>query len=285
MLFAAPRTLRGAALFVDPAGLPPEPNLAPSEMNRSIPPGPLAAVLLLASLPLVGRADAQSLRGSQASVELMYSEALTHDLHFYQTPEGIRRAAARGEFVRLPGNADYEIVRVSHPYVLPITRTFVHRLAAQYRQACGEQLVVTSAMRPQSMRLLNGTDRSVHPTGMALDLRKPTNARCLAWLREVLAFLDARGVVEATEERRPPHFHVAVFPRQYSAYLRGESPPSRLASAQRTHTVRRGDSLWSIARQSRTTVEALKMANGLRSSRILAGQVLVIPAAESADQR
>lgn len=253
-------------------------------MTRSPAPTLLPAVLLLALLSIASRADAQSLRGSQASVELMYSQAVTHDLHFYQTAEGIRRAVARGDFVRLTGNADYELVRVSHPYALPITRTFVQRLAAQYRQACGERLVVTSAMRPQSMRLLNGADRSVHPTGMALDLRKPTNPRCLSWLREVLAFLDGRGLVEATEERRPPHFHVAVFPRQYAAYLDGESPPARVASAQRTHTVRRGDSLWSIARESRVTVEALKMANGLRSSRILAGQVLVIPGADHADQ-
>lgn len=222
-------------------------------------------------------AEAQSLRGSRTSVDLMYEQAVSHELHFYQTASGIRRAAERGEFVRLTGNADYALGSVSHPYVLPIARTFVHRLASQYREACGERLVVTSAVRPRSMQLLNSPERSVHPTGMAIDLRRPTKPACLTWLREVLAFLDGRGLVEATEERRPPHFHVAVFPAPYGSYLRGETETGRVADAGGTYTVRPGDSLWSIARRSRTTVDALKAVNALTTSKILAGQVLRLP--------
>jgi hypothetical protein len=44
-----------------------------------------------------------------------------------------------------------------------------------------------------------------------------------------------------------------------------------------TVIVRRGDTLWHIARIHHTSVQALKAANGLRSDRILVGQKLKIP--------
>ena len=257
-------------------------------MNRKILTcAPAFALLIL----LATDAAAQSLRGSTSSVNRIYRQAVAHDLHFYSTADGIRRAGDRGEFVRLRGNANYTLVNVSHPYVLPQTHTFVERLAAQYRSACGEQLVVTSGVRPTSMRLINSVDKSVHPTGMAVDLRKPRNSRCLSWLRNTLSALEASGVLDAVEERNPPHFHVAIFPNQYASYLQAKAGGSRLASStpvaraatSRTaaagtkYEVRRGDSLWTIARRNNVSVDRLKAANKLTSSRILAGQVLVIP--------
>lgn len=231
-------------------------------------------------------ADAQALRGSPTSVNRIYRQAVNHDLHFYQTPDGIRRAGVRGEFVRLTGDANYETANVSYPYVLPETHTFVRRLAAQYRSACGEKMVVTSAVRPTSMRLRNSVDKSVHPTGMAVDLRKPNNSRCRAWLRNTLSALEASGILDAVEEFHPPHFHVAVFPSQYASYVETRTGERIRFASNVTNTaspteyeVRRGDSLWTIARRNNTTVEQLKAANSLRSSRILAGQVLVIPQA------
>jgi LysM repeat protein len=233
------------------------------------------AVALAAAHP----AAAQSLMGSRASIDRMYSQARSHDVTFHRTAAGIRLAVDRGELVRLPGNADYRLHDVSHPYVLPATRTFVERLAAQYRARCGERLVVTSAARPQSLRLANSTDRSVHPTGMAVDLRRPTDPRCLAWLRETLLHLERAAVVEATEERRPPHFHVAVYPRPYRRYVqgRGGRVAPAVASAPATHRVRQGETLWSIARRHNTSVDRLRAANEVRGDRIVPGQVLVIP--------
>lgn len=43
-----------------------------------------------------------------------------------------------------------------------------------------------------------------------------------------------------------------------------------------THRVERGDTLWDIARMYGTDVESIKKANGLKSSRVKAGQLLVI---------
>jgi hypothetical protein len=235
------------------------------------------------SLALPGALDAQSLLGSRSSVDLMFRNAQQQDLYFYQTSAGVRRAASSGTLVRLSGNGNYQLAGVSQPYVLPTTRTFVERLATQYRNACGERLVVTSAARPKSQRLANSVDKSVHPTGMAIDLRKPKAGRCLTWLRSTLVSLERRGLLEATEEKRPPHFHVAVFPRQYSRYV-GGAAPTKVASAGtgsrsdgERYTVRKGDSIWSIARRTRVSVDEIKVANNLTSSRILAGQVIVIP--------
>ena len=248
--------------------------------------------MLSATLPLAAVADldAQTLRGSRASVERIYRQAHNHELHFYETSAGVRKAAENGVFVRLRGNANFALADVSHPYVLPTTHTFILRLAQQYRSACGERLVVTSAVRPRSLRLINSVDKSVHPTGMAVDLRKPANTRCLNWLRTTLLHLESTGAIEAVEERNPPHFHVAVFPNPYTRYVQrqGGPAPARVAAATSgriggslaadgTYRVRQGDSLWSIARRNNLTIEQLKAANDLRTSRIVAGQVLRIP--------
>lgn len=174
--------------------------------------------MLLGALAPVAVADGQSLRGSLSSVKRMYNAAVREDLHFYETAAGVRNAARKGRFVRLRSNGNTTHERVRWPYVKPTTRTFVDRLGSQYRSACGERLVVTSAVRPARRQPANSTERSVHPTGIAVDLRKPTG-KCLRWLRATLLELEGAGVIEATEEYGPPHFHVAVFPSQYERHV------------------------------------------------------------------
>ena len=144
----------------------------------------------------------------------MYRRAVRGGLDFYETPSDVKRGVVRGELVRLSGNAHYVVANVRMPYVRPETKAFVTDLALAYHRACGVPLVVTSATRPMSRKLANGSSLSVHPTGMAVDLRKPTG-KCRTWLRARLLGAERRGTIEATEERRPPHFHVAVLPSQY----------------------------------------------------------------------
>ena len=243
-------------------------------MNRlAVPLATLAGLVLAAFLP--GTLVAQSLRGSSSSVDRMYQHAVQNGIYFYKTGDGIRRAGSAGRFVRLGGNSNYTTSGVSYPYVRAETRTFVQRLAAQYRAACGERLVVTSASRPQSMRLFNSVRKSVHPTGMAIDLRKSRNSGCRNWLRRTLVSLERTGVLEATEEHNPPHFHVAVFPTPYARYVAARGGPKH-ASAD-AYQVRSGDSLWGIARRHDTTVDALMSLNELSTSRLLPGQKLRIP--------
>ena len=255
--------------------------------NRIV--APVALVAALGALA-AGGADAQTLRGSRGSVERMYGQAKRQDLTFYRTGRGVRSAAAEGELVRLRGNENYRLADASYPYALPTTRTFVQRLAAQYRDACGEKLVVTSATRPASVRLRNSVAESVHPSGMAVDIRRPTRGSCLRWLRQTLLDVEGEGVIDATEERHPPHFHVAVFPRQYAAYVGGRSGARHSASlassddgrpsrpvARAVYRVREGDSLWTIARRHGVSVARIKEANDLRSPRLAIGQKIVIP--------
>ena len=89
------------------------------------------------------------------------------------------------------------------------------------------------------------------------------------------------------------HYHVAVFPRQYASYVEARQsrqaapvpqavalaqPPVAGAADERLeYRVRRGDSLWTIARTHGTTVEELRTANQLAGSRIYVGQVLDVP--------
>jgi hypothetical protein len=225
--------------------------------------------------------------------------AVEHDFTFLTTGRRVKEFADKGLLVRVRAGADVELHGVSYPYARPEVAVFVERLASQYRSACGERLVVTSLTRPTSRQPRNASERSVHPTGMALDIRYARSAACRKWLEDVLLGLEKRGVLEATRERFPPHYHVAVFPRQYRAYVDGQTkgPAARVAAApssagsarertsaaatasETSYRVRRGDSLWTIARAHGTTVTELRDRNNLRSSRIFAGQVLDVPSA------
>ena len=276
----------------------------------------LAAGLLLGGAQGV---SAQSLRGSSASLDRQVAQARRHDFTHLTGAAQLRRFVDAGLLVHLAGNRDYTLVDVSFPFARPEVRLFIERLSSQYRRACNERLVVTSLTRPLSHQPRNASDRSVHPTGMAIDLRRPAG-RCRGWLEEVLLSLEARGVLEATRERRPPHYHVAVYPKPYAAYVRaltpggadgsaetaraagGSAETSRAArgtaetpraargtaetptaEAPTVHVVRRGDSLERIARRYGATVEGLRRENGLGSSLIHPGQSLRVSGAAPAD--
>ena len=262
--------------------------------------GAAAFTLLVPSSPV----EAQSLRGSRSTVARVYETASERGLHFYRTSGGVKSAAEKGRFVRLTGNAHYKLHGVSHPYLTASTRTFVERIAAQYHAGCGEQLVVTSAIRPLANQPRNSSDYSVHPTGIAVDLRKPSG-KCLTWLRKTLLALEERKVIDGTEERSPPHFHVVVFPAAYDAYIAAldkqeprsatpvaVAPKSAVAprialatvgrmpqSAATKHRVRKGDSLWSIARRYDTSVATIRKLNPSAAKKIIPGQTLVVSSA------
>ncbi|HEY0995253.1 MAG TPA: DUF5715 family protein [Gemmatimonadaceae bacterium] len=232
------------------------------------------------SLLAAGTAHAQSLRGSRSSIERMYRHARSERLPFLSTSARVRRSVASGQLVRLRADSTLRLHDVDFPYVRQATRTFVQRLAGQYHAACGERLVVTSAVRPRSRQPSNSTAHSVHPTGIAVDLRKPDDAGCRDWLRQVLVDLEQAGVIEATEEFHPPHFHVAVFPSPYKAYVaerKRDAGATATAAGAATYTVREGDTLWEIARRHDRSVEAIAEANDLDDDTIVPGQALRIP--------
>ena len=169
----------------------------------------LACALLSAVLP-VASLGAQTLRGSRAAVDRAFHTAKRRDLPFVRSRREVERLAREGDYVRLSSTRNVRLKGVTTPYVRPLTRSFLTTFAARYQRSCGGPLVVTSAMRPTSIRLVNSTVKSVHPTGMALDLRAPGGS-CRSWMRRELLAYERRGVVDATEERHPAHFHVVVY--------------------------------------------------------------------------
>lgn len=224
---------------------------------------------------LVLPARAESLRGTTSSLDRQNVQARNHDFTFLSTKGQVQQFVDNGWLVPIHSNHVYRLKGVSFPYSRPEVKLFVERLGQQYSAACDEELVVTSLTRPRNYQPRNASPRSVHPTGMALDMRRPNHRGCRAWLERVLLSLEAQGVIEATYERRPPHYHIAVFPEPYKNYV------ERLGSGEpiRTYRVDPGDTLWRIASKLDTTVAEVKRQNGLKSNRIYPGQLLEVPVA------
>lgn len=192
------------------------------------------AALCLLTLPAAALSDAQSLIGSRESLIRQDDQAQAHGFTYLRTTDDVRDYAKRGVLVRLRGNADYDIEsdEVSFPYARPEVKLFIERLADQYRSACGEKLVVTSLTRPITRQPRNASVLSVHPTGMAADLRRSYSTACRSWLEATLLDLEGRNVLEATREQYPPHYHVALFPAPYlrSINYSGELPHVEVAA-------------------------------------------------------
>ena len=250
----------------------------PSRFSRLLVP----ATALICALAWGAAAEAQSLRPSRASLDKQNRQARAHDFSYLASAADVRRFVSAGLLVELPRETgDYLLHDVSFPYARPEVKLFIERLSSQFRAACGEKLVVTSLTRPQSHQPWNASSRSVHPTGMAVDLRRYyPKASCRSWLDRVLLSLEESDVLEVSVERNPPHYHMAVFPTQYAAYvarLTGEQ--ALVADAELvTYRVRRNDTLWRIAQNHGTTPAAIQRSNGLPDTTIHPGQLLKIAA-------
>ena len=188
------------------------------------------ATALLALMPAAAHAAEGSLRGSPASMVRQHNIALEENLDFNRTPDAVLKEFEAGTLTHLPGNEDYRTANVSYPYAVPEVRMLIERVARDYRAACGEQLVVTSLTRPQTKQPRNAHKLSVHPAGLAVDLRISKSAACRAWLEQSLLTLENEGVLDITRERKPPHYHVAVFATQYRAYVERQDLAQRVAA-------------------------------------------------------
>lgn len=214
---------------------------------------------------------AQSLSGSPQSVERQYQAAVSYGYSFLDTPQSVNQFVDTGHLVRIQPSPTLELHNVSYPLARPQVRLFLERLSLQYHSACGERLTVTSLTRPLSRQPANAVSRSVHPAGMAVDLRIPRHGKCRRWLENTLVSLESADLLDVTRERSPPHYHVALFTQPYEAYV------ASLGKGPGEYTIRKGDTLSTIARRTGSSVSQLKAANGLRGDLIRVGQVLRIP--------
>jgi LysM repeat protein len=254
-------------------------------------------------------AEPEDLHGSKASVEKMYDFALAHRYPFYLTPTNLDTAIAHGKLVPLTGDSTYELTRgVGFSYATREAKQFVTLFAPQYLAACGAPMTVTSAARPMSRQPHNANPHSVHPTGIAVDIRRPPPGPCLIWVRGALAELETKGIIEATEEHHPVHLHVAVLQPPgarvtlpdlthgvvvarvapaptVSATSNGEvsvasapAAPRDAAARPRTYQVRQGDRLWDVAQKTGVSVKALADANHRSTTTVLhPGTLLKLP--------
>lgn len=243
-------------------------------LNRlGIPTWLLLSLVALCLLP--SQLAAQSLRGSAASVEKQNRIAVSYGLAFMESGRALDRLVNNGQLTRISATRHLELHDVSFPYAQTGVKLFLDRLSAQYFNSCREKLVVTSLVRPLDRQPANAAANSVHPTGMAVDLRVPGTRRCRTWLENTLLGLEAADVLDVTRERNPPHYHVAVYVAAYQSYVAG------LNGAASDYTVRRGDTLSGIARQFGLSVAQLRNANGIAGDLINVGQKLQIPASGS----
>jgi hypothetical protein len=161
-----------------------------------------------------------SLRGSPAAMERQHNVAVEAGYTFVRTADQIEALVESGELVRLHGNEDYGFRQGVRSVVgRPEMEVFIERLARDYRAACGERLIVTSLTRPTTRQPRNAHRLSVHPTGMAVDLRVSQSAACRSWLEDRLMTMEADGLLDGIRERNPPHYHVALFPEAYMAHV------------------------------------------------------------------
>ncbi len=229
------------------------------------------ALLTTAAVVLTAPAFAQTLKGSPASMTRQNQEAQRYGYSFLESAQDVNQYVDRGHLVRVSPNRFMELSDVSYPYARPAVKMFLDRLSAQYKAACGEKLTITSLTRPIDRQPANASSASVHPTGMAADLRIPSKSSCRSWLERTLLSLEGTGVIDVTRERRPPHYHVAVFTQSYEQYVSTQSGSAT------EYVVRRGDTLSAIANHTGATIAQLRAANGMSGDLLQVGQKLQIP--------
>lgn len=255
-------------------------------MRRSLTTRTLGAVAVAAAVGVSVPAPASAsvpvtLRGSSAAMERQHAVALELGFRFVRTPAEMARLETQGDLVRMEGNDDYGFREgVSSLVARAETRTFVERLARDYRAACDEKLVVTSLTRPTTRQPRNAHRLSVHPAGIAVDLRVSRRADCRRWLENTLLAMEEAGALDVTRERYPPHYHVALFPDAYMALIQPELDAERalaLAAAQAE-----AEALARAERDAAAAAAALAAdhaAAGWRRAWLLLGAVgLVVPA-------
>lgn len=176
-------------------------------------------LFLVITLLCIGSSGfSQSLAGSQTTLRTIHTYFSTHNYPFLRTETAIVRLYNAGELRHIDDpfikkTLGYNTYDIRWDYVRPAVFSFIQVLALDMRTACHEPLVLTSALRLVGNSPPNGSKRfTVHPTGFAIDIRKPKGT-ALIWLRQYLLNAEQTGVLDVTEEFYPPHFHVVVFPQ------------------------------------------------------------------------
>jgi hypothetical protein len=227
----------------------------------------VASALLVAPLE-IARAD--GLAGSPSSMVRQHDVAVQEDYSFLRTPTEVRKLATAGKLVPLVENANLALSKVSYPFARPEVRDFVEHFAARYRDSTGSRLVVTSLTRPSSAQPRNAHKLSVHPAGMAVDLRVPADASARQFVERSLLEMEKAGVLDVTRERNPAHYHVAVFAEKWAPYA------ARLDSLQAIADARRAVREQEIARRASPAAVTAEPAGKSSRNGLLFGMLALV---------
>ena len=165
-----------------------------------------------------------TLAGSPQSMVRQHTVARVGGYEFLRTARDIRKAVEAGVLVPVRGGDAFAVKDPDDAVTRPEVLHFIQRFGAEYRSACRDRMVVTSLTRPLSHQPRNAHPLSVHPAGMAMDLRVPRTPQCRRWFESTLLKLESQGILDVTRESNPAHYHVAVFPERYLAHLGLKDP-------------------------------------------------------------
>jgi hypothetical protein len=179
-----------------------------------------------------------------------------------------------GRLVPIETGEFFVVEKMEHgyPYVLPETRDFLRRLGVFWLEHCNERLVITSALRPKNSPV-NSIDNTVHPTGMAVDIRNYHLSRhCRDWVESKKRWFESAGIIQATKEHRHPHYHLVVYPEQFRSFQSGANQVDGAI-----YRVRSGDTLGVIAKRFGSSINKLVTLNHLDSPDFLRrGQIILV---------
>lgn len=182
-------------------------------------------------MPEFLRAD--GLAGSPASMANQHEIAVKEAYSFLRTSSDVRELAGMGALVPVVDDENLTLSKVSYAFARPEVRDFLHRFATSYRTATGSMLVVTSLTRPANGQPRNAHKLSVHPAGMAVDLRIPADSVGRAFIERSLLAMERAGALDVTRERSPAHYHIAVFAAPYATFAANEDSAAALVERTR----------------------------------------------------
>jgi hypothetical protein len=228
-----------------------------------------AAVLVALVVAPAGALRADGLAGSPSSMVHQHEIAVLEDYSFLRTPRDVQKLTIAGALVPVTENENLTLSKVGYPFARPEVRDFVERFAASYREATGTPLVVTSLTRPESAQPSNAHKLSVHPAGMAVDLRVPADAAARAFLEQSLLAMEKAGALDVTRERSPAHYHIAVFAEAYAPFAARQDSVAAVERARAAEAAR-------AARVAQTVVAPPPRADASALPALLFGLVALV---------
>ena len=196
-------------------------------------------------------------------VPLMVAAALVgKEPHKYGLGEVERYLPAPTDRVSVPGGIDLELVAKS----VGVSEKEIRALNPQLVKG-----MTPPGDKPYEVRIPEG--RTPLYAASFEGIREEARERARAEKLEREKVEKARLAKERVEKERR-----AKLAKANGAKSRAKTARSgKVARAARTHQVRKGESLWTIARRNDVSVDALKRANGMRGNSLKPGQRIRIP--------